>query len=164
MFASSNAVAARHISVFGVFVAGVIAVLSLAVAKDAQALCSRQPIAGTWINVDAATNSVTRARVHFNCNDFIAVPAGEPRPALPPAFEVEVWGKCLPSDCAWGRVPARSSRPSGITTLTSRYNHGFARRLVTMRLFGDILELHFSTDFVDPARRDYATTVRMRRL
>jgi hypothetical protein len=47
------------------------------------------PLAGTWVNVDGNTNSITRLEVSGEADGWV----------------IHVWGKCGPPDCDWGAVP-----------------------------------------------------------
>ncbi len=47
------------------------------------------PLAGTWINVDEDTASITRLEVTEGADGWV----------------IHAWGKCGPPDCDWGRTP-----------------------------------------------------------
>lgn len=131
----------------------------MAATPSAQALCIDPPEDGLWVNVNPNTRGITRAVVEFHCIDVIF--PGHP---IPPSWYVTLWGKCHPTDCPWGRVPATSRRVGGRTVIIARYNQGFAKRLVTIRHIprGNRLRIHIRTNFVDPHRRDYSATYIMR--
>lgn len=47
------------------------------------------PLAGTWVNVDENTSSITRLEVSEEADGWV----------------IHAWGKCGPPDCDWGTVP-----------------------------------------------------------
>lgn len=47
------------------------------------------PLAGTWLNVDENTSSITRLEVSEEAGGWV----------------IHAWGKCGPPDCDWGAVP-----------------------------------------------------------
>jgi len=47
------------------------------------------PLAGTWVNIDANTDSITRLEVKEEAD----------------GWTIQAWGKCVPTDCDWGAVP-----------------------------------------------------------
>ena len=47
------------------------------------------PLAGTWVNVDENTDSITRMEVKEEAD----------------GWTIQAWGKCVPTDCDWGAVP-----------------------------------------------------------
>jgi hypothetical protein len=130
------------------------------------AQCVRPFEAGNWVNRDAGTRSITRARVDFSCNDVILcgvdangnVTCSTP----PPPYTLHLWGKCSPSDCDWGAVPGNDYRASdGTHWIYAFYNQGFAKRYVYIKpssLYPGNLYMWMYTDFTDPGRPDYIST------
>lgn len=47
------------------------------------------PLAGTWVNVDENTESITRLEVTEKADGWV----------------IHAWGRCGPPDCDWGTVP-----------------------------------------------------------
>jgi hypothetical protein len=47
------------------------------------------PLAGTWVNVEAKTGSITRLEVREEAGGWV----------------IHAWGSCAPTDCDWGVVP-----------------------------------------------------------
>jgi hypothetical protein len=119
--------------------------------------------AGNWVNMDAATRGITRIKVDFSCNDVVlcGVDANGNRtcPPPPPPFQVQLWGKCSPSDCDWARVAGNYYSTSDGTWIYSYYDHGFARRWVYVKrsaLYPGKLFLWMYTHFTDGSgRADY---------
>lgn len=135
--------------------AGLASALLMTGGTPASALCIDPPERGTWVNVNPATRSITRAIVQFTCVDVIT--PGRP---IPPSWHVTLWGKCHPTDCPWGRVPGRSG-PGGVVNAT--YNQGFATRAVTINaLPSGQLHIRIATNFRDPGRPDYVSNDIMR--
>ncbi len=124
---------------------------------SAMASCIFPEEPGTWVNVDANTNSITKAKVRFQCQDLVI--NGE---LYPPGFPyyVHLYGKCHPTDCDWGEVGATRKNNGWLYTT---YNHGFAKRYVWVKaypgtnFFTDRLRVYIWTDFTDPKRKDYAS-------
>ena len=130
-----------------------------ATAQPASALCVADPLIGDWHNIDAATRSMTRAKIDFNCGDVILCPVGGPCTGGVSTWDVTLWGKCHPTDCAWGTRRA-TLRSDG--WLRTSYNHGFAVRdvwLKTYQYYGlTYLRVWINTDFTAAdGRTDYIT-------
>lgn len=122
---------------------------------------------GNWVNPDTATRGITRANFKEECRDastrtcngnICSITHG-----VKLVYTAELWGKCSPSDCYWGKV-------DGVYTsakwLKFHYDHGFAKRVVWGQVWsGDAnwLDLAVDTDFVDPNRADYQFRAWMRR-
>ena len=122
---------------------------------------------GNWTNMDPNTRGITRIKVDFSCNDVIlcGIDANGNRncPPPPPPFQVQLWGKCHPTDCVWARVPGNYYHTSdGTTWIYSYYNHGFARRHVYVKRstsYPGKLYLWMYTQFTDGSgRADYIFT------
>lgn len=127
--------------------------LFLAAPQPLSGLCAAQEEDGNWVNVDSDTRSLTRIELEFVCQDQII--NGEPYPPGPPWW-VQVYGKCHPSDCDWGRVEAKRL---GTDHIYAFYDQGFARRHVWARMSQyrpGQLWVYTYTDFTDPSRPDYA--------
>jgi len=121
--------------------------------RPSEASCLAQPEDGTWVNTDPNTNSIPRIVLRFVCQDQIL--NGQPYPPGPPWY-VHVFGACVPTNCDWGEVGAQRLS-SGFVYAT--YDQGFARRYVYARMSAyrpGQLWVYIYTDFVDPARPDYA--------
>lgn len=127
----------------------------LAFARQADAQCVLQPEAGRWVNADSNTTSLTRAELHFSCQDQVL--NGEPYPPGPP-WHIHLWGKCSPSDCDWGEVGAQEVTIGGRTFIHATFYQGFATRHVyadMSRYRAGQLWIWMWTDFADPRRPDY---------
>ncbi len=136
-----------------------------ATTPDAHALCAApsEPLAGNWVNVDAATRGIRRVQITFQCNDVRRCPVGEPCPPLPPSgFYIRPFGACSPTDCDWGSRFAQYS--ASHRTITGQFNPGFAIKTVEARIIrrgsrsGQLILTH-RTRFTDGSgRRDYSMT------
>lgn len=121
----------------------------------AMAVCIFPEEPGSWVNVDANTSAITKAKVRFQCQDLVI--NGE---LYPPGFPyyIHLFGKCHPTDCDWGEVGATRNVNGWLRTTI---NHGFAKRYVWAKaypgasIFTDRLRIYIWTDFVDPDRQDY---------
>jgi hypothetical protein len=123
---------------------------------------------GQWVNPDASTSGITKAIFKEECRDASTTVCNgnicSTTSAVKLVYTAELWGKCHPTDCYWGKV-------DGVYTssnwLRFRYDHGFASRMVWGQVWsGGInwLDLVVDTDFVDPARADYRFRAWMKRL
>ncbi|PLS82484.1 MAG: hypothetical protein CYG59_04050 [Chloroflexi bacterium] len=124
------------------------------VVQPTYALCMAPPEQGTWINIDPNTRSLTRIKVQNVCKD--QVHNGVPYPPGPDWY-MQVFGRCTPKECDWGKVGGELRRDGYIFSV---YNHGFARRYVYAKLSQarpGMLYVYTRTDFTDPGRQDYAT-------
>ncbi len=97
---------------------------------------------GTWVNTDSNTRGITK---------LIIQPAGN-------KLTIQTFGKCHPTDCAWGKV----ALPSYGTTVsdpnhkaaTANYNQGFSQTLLTLQLAGTTtMSLNSYTLFTDNSNR-----------
>lgn len=117
-------------------------------------LCITQFEEGQWSNTDSNTSGITKTKVRFICQDQIlnGVPCCPPGPN----YYIHLYGKCSPSDCDWGEVPARRLE-SGFIYAT--YDQGFARRYVYLKesqYRPNTMWMYIYTDFKDTNRKDYS--------
>jgi hypothetical protein len=130
---------------------GRIALLAVAIAAAAMllgsnppradALCIARPEYGAWINANRTSPGIASLRLiqGDSCGTF-----------------ARVWGKCSPTNCAWGQVRG-SVTSSG--KLYAYYDQGFAKRKLWAKMSGKQpgkLWVYWETDFVDPNRADYS--------
>ena len=130
---------------------------------EAQALCAAYgPQSGFWVNVDPNTREITRIRIHYSCNDTLAIPADATpaerdalRSRLGQAWTVRLWGKCHPRDCSWGGANAEAMPVGGMENIIARYDQGFASRRVVMRMRGERMQLILTSTYRDgrPTRK-----------
>ena len=137
--------------------AGVVSIAGTA--SPASALCVANPITGSWHNIDPNTRSMTRAQVDFGCGDVILCPVGGPCTGGQSTWTISLWGKCHPTDCAWGPRPATMQSDGWLRTT---YYHGYATRdvwLKTYQYYGlTYLRVWINTDFTAAdGRTDYIT-------
>ena len=132
-------------------------------AHDAQALCVAVQEEGRWRNVDAATRGMTRIELR-SCLPVTTCDGDVCTTTHDVGWSMRVFGKCHPTDCAWGRIPARRLANGKVYGV---YNHGFAKRYVWARMSGGRpgqLWVFYRVDFVDPARADYSAHEYFRRV
>ena len=98
---------------------------------------------GTWVNTDSATRGITKV---------VITSAGGNK------LNIESYGKCHPTDCAWGKVvlPTYGSSVSDTNhrAATANYNAGFSKTLLTLHLNRPkTLSLNSYTLFTDNSNR-----------
>jgi hypothetical protein len=106
--------------------------------------------AGDWINVDPNTGGITTLSIDV---------AGT-------SVEVHAWGKCHPTDCDWGTVPAFAFASDVSMDLASQaqalmaiYDSGFSETTVFVTPEGDGLFVQSYTRFKDNSgRSNYASS------
>ena len=118
------------------FLAVIVIVASTAVAlgsaAPAQALCVTPTEQGDWHNIDANTNSITRAVVTFNCSDQVLCDTDGHCTGGDSTFAVNLYGKCQPTDCDWGTVNASDQ---GDGWLLATYDFGFKTSYVWLKTY-----------------------------
>ncbi len=121
-----------------------------------QAWAAISDLTGDWVNIDPATRGITRINV---------TRAGT-------QHRIRVFGKCRPTDCDWGSVPAyfyttRVSRPLTATAiaLTAIYIKNYAHSIITIRKSThNKIVLTVFTRFTDNSRRsNYTSTYVLKR-
>lgn len=120
--------------------------------QTAHAVCVQPQEEGSWRNADGNTDSLTRIKLRFVCQDRIV--NGEPYPPGPPWY-VHIFGKCHPTDCDWGEVGAQSISSGHIYAV---YDQGFAKRYVYAKMSINRpgqLWVYTWSNFMDPSREDY---------
>ena len=111
----------------------------LQLAQAAHAAPDYASFLGAWSNVNTATAGITRLTV-------VAY--------SPSIDQVNVYGKCHPTDCAWGRATLISD---GILTLSATYHFSFATKYIYMWRDGSLLRVYSYTHFIDGSgRKDYS--------
>jgi hypothetical protein len=127
-------------------------------------LCTIPPEQGIWRNYNQNTSSITKLVFQMECRDASkTVCSGNicsTTSAVEPHFFINLYGKCHPTDCDWGRVEGRALTGSDAGWYYFTYNHGFARRYVYARTYPQWpgwFRLYVWTDFTDPGRADYAS-------
>ncbi len=132
--------------------------ISLSAAGSAWAQCVTSPMSGQWVSVNPATRGLTSAAVTVGCCDQVQNGV----PVCSPPDSVQLFGRCHPTNCDWGKVSGHLQSPDG-RRLTAIYNQGFAKRTVRVdTLANGNLRVRVLTDFVDPHRQDYNLTEIMR--
>lgn len=95
---------------------------------------------GSWRNVNTSTAGITRIQIFFYGPTGIDL--------------VDVYGKCHPTDCYWGRAAIISD---GSPTVSATYHFSFATKYVYMWRDGSLLRVYSYTHFTDGSgRKDYS--------
>lgn len=94
---------------------------------------------GEWVNVDSQTRGITR---------FVLTSTAEPD-----VLQIEVFGKCHPTDCDWGKenlaLYGASVSDNDYQFASARYETSFADRIITMEFMDDgRISLDGFTEFV----------------
>ncbi len=124
-------------------IAGLSTVLASGVVSPAVA--APQDFVGTWENTNSRTGGITR---------FIVSSRGR-------NLNIQVFGKCTPSDCNWGSTRlityGSSVSDSNHLAATANYNQSFANTVLTLMLSGrqrDRISLQSFTQFTDRSNRE----------
>ncbi|HTL88968.1 MAG TPA: hypothetical protein VL134_06180 [Leptolyngbya sp.] len=120
----------------------------LAASLVSPAFAAPQDFVGTWVNVDSNTRGVTRVVV-------TTAPSN--------TLKVQVFGKCHPTDCAWGTTQlttyGSNVQDPNHKEATATYNQSFANQLLVFALEGANsrqMSLQSFTQFKDQsARQNY---------
>ena len=130
------------------------AILFGAAGISAPAFADVGSFVGDWVNVDPATSGITRVVVTNTGGDNI---------------NVQVWGRCHPTDCDWGTQPGRgyydNVSSNHVHSVTGQFNAGFSNTLVILhQAAGGGLTFDALTQFTDgSSRHDYDSDGRLRR-
>ena len=122
------------------------------------ALCSA-PMLGDWRNIDPNTNAMTRALVTFTCSDQILCDTQGNCTGGDSYYSTQMFGKCHPTDCAWGRVRAYPQYDGWIRSI---YSFGFKTSHVWLKTYSyyglTYLRVWVFNDFATwDGRADYTT-------
>jgi hypothetical protein len=126
---------------------GALAAAAMVVGLSCGASANSGQFIGNWVNTDPGTRDVTRV---------VVTPAG------PNQVKVQVFGQCHPTDCDWGiemgHGYADSVASNDVRIVTARFNPGFKKSLVILRLAPAGLRYTILSDFTDNSgRTDYET-------
>jgi hypothetical protein len=138
---------------------GFATVTAVATAKPAHALCVASQFQGSWHNINANTNAMTRVDVTFSCNDVILCDTNGHCSGGGSGHTVYAWGRCHPTDCYWGLRPASYITDGWIRAV---YSFGFKTSYVwlkTYQYYGKTyLRVYVNNDFsAADGRTDYVT-------
>jgi hypothetical protein len=106
---------------------------------------------GRWKNTDLQTRGITTVSVRTQGN----------------SVWMHAWGRCRPSDCDWGEVPANAFGPdvsaaiaSNAQSVAALFKTSFSETSMTLRRSGaDLLEAETQTRFTDNSgRSSYSAT------
>jgi hypothetical protein len=95
------------------------------------ALCSA-PMVGDWRNINANTNAMTRALVSFTCGDHILCDTNGNCTGGDSYYSTQMFGRCHPTDCDWGRVRASDMSDGWIRSM---YYFGFKTSHVWLKTY-----------------------------
>lgn len=97
---------------------------------------------GTWVNKDANTRGVTR---------LVVTSAGGDK------LNIQVFGKCHPTDCEWGTKSlvtyGLNVQDSNHKYATTIYNQGFSNSILTLSHIDNSIMLQGYTQFLDNSGR-----------
>jgi hypothetical protein len=121
-------------------------------------LCSA-PLVGDWRNINPSTNAMTRGLVTFTCGDVILCDTNGNCTGGESYYSTQMFGKCSPTDCAWGRVRAY---PQYDGWIRSMYYFGFKTSHVWLKTYSyygqTYLRVWVYNDFASSdGRADYTT-------
>jgi len=105
--------------------------------------------AGDWTNVDTNAGGITTLSIGLSGD----------------SANVHAWGKCHPTDCDWGAVPAFAFAPDATSDLTGQaqalmaiFDAGFSETTIFITPQGNRLSLQSYTRFKDNSgRSNYAS-------
>jgi hypothetical protein len=122
------------------------------------ALCSA-PLVGDWRNINPNTKAMTRALVTFTCGDQILCDTQGNCTGGESYYSTQMFGKCSPTDCAWGRVRAYPQYDGWIRSI---YSFGFKTSHVWLKTYSyyglTYLRVWVHNDFATwDGRADYTT-------
>jgi hypothetical protein len=122
------------------------------------AVCSA-PMVGDWRNINAGTNAMTRALVTFTCNDHVLCDTQGNCTTAESYYSAQMFGKCHPTDCNWGRVRAWNMYDGWIRAM---YYFGFKTSHVWLKTYSyygrTYLRVWVYNDFASwDGRADYTT-------
>lgn len=115
----------------------------LATALVSPVLAAPGDFVGTWVNTNPNTRSTTRLVITSDGSN---------------ALNIQLFGKCHPTDCDWGRTTlvtyGGSASDADHHFATANYNLGFAKTLCTLSLLeGNQISLQRFTQFLDGSQR-----------
>ncbi|MEH1934507.1 MAG: hypothetical protein V7L14_12470 [Nostoc sp.] len=97
---------------------------------------------GTWVNKDANTPNITRLVITSGSGNKL---------------NIQVFGKCHPSDCDWGTAPLLTYginvQDTNHKYATANYNKGFANSFLTLGSARQEVLLQGYTQFLDNSGR-----------
>ncbi|BAY60063.1 hypothetical protein NIES22_01200 [Calothrix brevissima NIES-22] len=116
--------------------------VSLAASLISPTLAAPADFIGTWVNKDSNTRGVTR---------LVVTSAGSNK------LNIQVFGKCHPTDCDWGTTSVvtygLNVQDTNHTYATANYNQGFSNTLLTLDYAGSQIMLQSFTQFLDNSGR-----------
>lgn len=123
------------------------ALLTSALSLHPTALAAPTDFTGTWVNANPTTNGITRINITTNPDRTLTV---------------QVFGRCHPSDCDWGKAPVLTYglnvSDTNHFTATAVYAKGFSNTTLVMNLRGKRMSVQSLTQFVDGSgRQNYAS-------
>jgi ribosomal protein L31 len=126
----------------------------LAAALVNPAFAAPADFVGTWVNTNSSTRGITRV---------VVTSAGSGK------LNVQVFGKCHPTDCDWGKTTlvtyGSNVQDTNHRFATANYSKNFANTLLTVNLNSNQqISLQSFTQFTDSsARQNYSNTETFKR-
>jgi len=123
----------------------------------AQTACFNVPLAGVWINSQAAVKDLVKLDIVHQCTqeeteEGLIIPGAR--------WYVRAWAKCYPRNCAWGLTRARIG-PEG--NLRASLPTWAADRFVQIKMQGDAISVDLIVDYHDERRKDRDENLRFNR-
>jgi hypothetical protein len=116
--------------------------VAMAAAVVNPAAAAPSDFVGTWVNKNANTSGITR---------LVVTSAGGNQ------LNIQVFGKCHPTDCEWGTKPlvtyGLNVQDTNHNYATTIYNQGFANSVLTLGYAGNEILLQGYTQFLDNSGR-----------
>lgn len=141
------------------------AVVTVATAPAAQALCATNPMSGLWKNINLNTRSITQAELNIGCSDqvFCAVDEASGTTTCSPSVAystIRVWGSCSPTDCDWGTKQMVLNTANG--SFSAKYSYSWATKNLWINTWTNggvrYMEIQTQVDFTAAdGRTDYIT-------
>lgn len=108
---------------------------------------------GTWVNTNSNTRGITR---------LVVTNAGGNK------LNIQVFGKCSPTDCDWGKESlvtyGSNVQDTNHRSATAIYKKGFSDTIVTLNVRGRQIDLQSFTQFLDQSgRQNYSSNEVFRR-
>jgi hypothetical protein len=116
--------------------------IALTASLVSPAMAAPGDFVGTWVNKDANTRGITR---------LVITSAGGNK------LNIQVFGKCHPQDCDWGKTSlvtyGLNVQDTNHSYASANYNKSFANSFLTLGHSGNQIMLQGYTQFLDNSNR-----------